>query len=158
MYVSEPYRDRSIEFHEIRSHGGWRIKIYSVLYGTAPLDWNTIEEGFALSFTRLPDHAQESDRPGVAFAIAHQGRGMHYVVISWWGNENEYFNRVLVRPFGAKEKWRNASEHESVCVWDLQIICFEREAYVATILAKEGTPDIDAYVSLHLKNPQSTAR
>jgi len=151
MYVSEPYRDRSIVFHEVRSQNEWLIKIYSILYGSRPLEWNILEEGIALSFTGLPEPARDIHRPGVGFAIAHQGRGMYYVVLSWWGNENEYFNRVFVRPYGTNQQWREATEHESACVWDLQIIYFEREAYVTTILSREGTPDLEAYLSLHLQ-------
>jgi hypothetical protein len=32
-------------------------------------------------------------------------------------------------------------------VWDLQLIWFEREAWVASILSRPEAPDIDAYLT-----------
>ncbi len=40
--------------------------------------------------------------------------------------------RVWVRD---GDSWRAAANGESVCVWDLRVLWWEREAYVATMLA-----------------------
>jgi hypothetical protein len=44
-------------------------------------------------------------------------------------------------------EWRAARDSESVCVWDLQVIAFERDSYVMTVLA-DPPRSIDDYLSL----------
>lgn len=55
-------------------------------------------------------------------------------MLCWWDRENELPIRVFVRQHDGSP-WRPAQGSESVCVWDLQVICFERDAYVHTVMA-----------------------
>jgi hypothetical protein len=148
--VSEAYRARPVRFRELREAGGWRVKIYSIVYGSAPLDWPVYEEVLPRALASLPQPAIAPGRPGVGFAIAHQGRGVHYLVLNWWANENEYFNRVFVREFGEGTSWRLAAGDEAACVWDLEIVWFERQAYVQSVLARPDAPDLDGYLARRL--------
>jgi len=148
--VSEPYRVRPIRFEGVRGVAGWRLKLYSITYGPEPVDWPCYEDGLELAREALPQPPIQADRPGVGFVIAHQGRGGHYLVLNWWANENEYFNRVFVRPRAGDQPWRQASGGESACVWDLQVIWFEREAYVETVLSPPAGPDVEAYLARRL--------
>lgn len=149
--VSEPYRPRPIAFDGVREIGGWRIKMYAITHGPEPLDRPCYEQGLELARDALPQPPVQADRPGVGFIIAHQGRGWHYLVLNWWANENEYFNRVFVKPRSGDVPWRAASSGESACVWDLEVIWFERQAYVETILSQPDRPDIEAYLAKHLE-------
>jgi hypothetical protein len=126
------YAPRPIEFHGVREWGAWRIKLYSIRYGERPLDWPTLEAGLNLAEAALPASAVAPGRPGVGFVIAHQGKTGDYVVLGWWDNENELPLRIFVRD---ADGWRPARGGESACVWDLEVIWHEREAYVATFLA-----------------------
>lgn len=148
--VSEAYRARPVRFRELRSALGWRLKVYTIIYGGAAIDWPVYEEVLHSAVASLPQPAVAPGRPGVGFAIAHQGRGMHYLVLNWWGNENEYFNRVFVREFGDGNNWRAAGGGEAACVWDLEIVWFERQAYVETVLARPDAPDLDEYLARRL--------
>lgn len=94
----------------------------------------------------LPQPPSTPARPGIAFAIAHHGKTADYAVLAWWDRENELPIRVFVRPPSAGARWRPARESESVCVWDLEIIWEEREAYVETMLAKNGAGRQKEYV------------
>jgi hypothetical protein len=145
--MSEPYRDRATTFRGIREYDDWRLKLYTISYdGTDAGD--TFEPAMALARDSLPRPARTNDRPGVGFAIAHRGRGVDYLVLGWWDRENELPLRVFVRP-GTASPWRPAQGSESVCVWDLQVIWFEREAYVRHVLADPPRPNLDAYLSAH---------
>ncbi|HZE88141.1 MAG TPA: hypothetical protein VE404_01270 [Verrucomicrobiae bacterium] len=95
-----------------------------------------------------PDTGASPGRPGLAFAIAHQGRGANYVVVCWWDRENELPTRVFVEESG---RWRPAEGSESICVWDLQVLWFERETYVATLLAEPVERGRDTYLARHLE-------
>lgn len=147
--LSEPFAPRPIQFLEVRAHAGHRIKLYSITYGDEPLDRATYDDALNLALTDLPQPAVTKHRPGVGFAICHQGRGWHYLVLSWWDNENELPQRIWVRERDdASRSWRRAEPHQSICVWDLQIIWFEREQYVRHVLSSSA--DVDAYLGSRL--------
>jgi hypothetical protein len=142
------YEPRPIRFDGVRDVDGWRLKRYSIAFGGQPVDWPAFEPALTLADTALPRPAVAAGRVGVGFAIAHQGRTALYYVLGWWDNENELPLRVFVRPLEGGARWRAARGSESICVWDLQVITFERDAYVATVLA--GDADSDAAVRAYL--------
>src|SRR5262249_869185 len=141
-----PFAPRRIEFHGLRSFGDWRLKLYSILYGAAPMDWDTFAHGLALAESALPQPAVTAARPGVGFLIAHRGRSRHYAVLGWGDGENELALRIFVSPDATPRKWRPCEASESVCVWDLEVLWAEREAYVATVLSPDGG-DVAAYLA-----------
>jgi hypothetical protein len=149
-----PFAPRPIVPHAVLVHGDWRLKRYAITVGDtpdeAPLDWNAFAPGVALALDALPAPATAPGRPGVGFLIAHRGRGADYVVIGWWSAENELPVRVLVRPQHAGGAWRGAREGESFCVWDLQVLAFERDAWVATALAPDGDAPLAARLEAYL--------
>jgi len=147
--VSEAYRPRSIRARDLHTSRGWRLKIYEITYDASPLDWPVYEEVLPEMLTMLPQPAATAHRPGVGFVIAHQGRGWHYFLLHWWDHENELCQKVFVRRFGPGEKWRPAGD-QSFCVWDLQVLAFERDAYVTHVLSQPTAPDLDGYLKSHL--------
>lgn len=83
--------------------------------------------------------------------MEHRGAGADYVVLGWWDRENELPTRVVVREHASEAPWRPARASESFCVWDLQVIGFERDAYVSTVLAPDAGPDaVEAYLARNL--------
>ena len=129
-----PYIARPIRFLGIAEPNGYRIKEYAIQYGGGPFRESDFRNGFRLVFDSLPDPTITESRPGVGFAIAHQGYGADYAVLAWWDSENELPLRIAVRPHAGDGAWRPARDSESVCVWDLEVIWFERKAYVQTVL------------------------
>jgi hypothetical protein len=142
------YQPRAIRQHGVRQVDGWRLKRYSISYDGGPVDWSAFEPALLEADAALPRPAVAAGRLGLGFVIAHRGRTALYFVLGWWDNENELPLHVWVRPLQGSE-WRAARGPESVCVWDLEVVWFEREAYVGTVLAG-GADDqaaADAYVS-----------
>jgi hypothetical protein len=142
------YEPRPIRFDGLREIDGWRLKRYSITYGPGPLEWSVFEPAMALVDAALPPPAVTAARPGLGFVIAHRGRTALYCVLSWWDNENELPTRVFVRDLEGDAEWRPARGAESFCVWDLQVIAFERDAYVTTLLA--GKADAAAAARAYL--------
>ena len=103
----EPFAPRRIRSHGLRGPRGWQLKLYSVLYGSGPLDWAAFEPGLQLAEAELPQPAEAAGRPGLGFLIAHQGRTGDYVVLAWWDHENELPLRVFLRRVRT-EPWRAA--------------------------------------------------
>ena len=83
-----------------------------------------------------------------SFAIFHAGANAQYLVLAWWGNDNELFTSVSVRePAG----WVVDSDQYSFCLWDLEILWAERNIYIDTMYS--GTTDLDAYRNQRLGQP-----
>ena len=77
-----------------------------------------------------------------SFAIFHRGQSTDYLVVSWWGNDNEMFTSVSVREGGS---WVEDPRRYSFCVWDLEVFWHERNSYVRHLYS--GTKDIAGYRS-----------
>jgi hypothetical protein len=130
-----PFSPRPTRFLRVQEHQGWRIKLYAISLDEAPLLVTDFAPGLALALESLPSPALTALRPGLGFCVLHRGRGADYAVLGWWDRENELPVRVLVRPHD-EPVWRAARGSESFCVWDLEVVAFERDAYVKTVLAR----------------------
>lgn len=130
----QPYAPRPIHPDGLLETGGWRLKCYAITLPEAPVDPAAFTSGVELAIRSLPAPAVADGRPGIGIMIAHEGRGVRYVVLAWWDRENELPVRVFVAPADEGGVWRPARDGESFCVWDLQVLWFEREAYVETLL------------------------
>ena len=75
-----------------------------------------------------------------AFAIFHAGATQAYLVLCWRGQDNELRQRVLAREGKA---WVHDPLRYSVCVWDLEILWFERNSFLDTVYTTR--PDLSAY-------------
>jgi len=144
--VDKGFEPRSTTFDGVLDHDGWRLKLYSVCQGGRDLDEARFAVGQEMALAALPRPAQTNERPGVGLLIRHQANALNYAVLCWWDRENEFPIRVFVDD---GEGWRPARGGESVCVWDLEVIWTERNAYVDKVLAKTGVPDLLAYLETH---------
>lgn len=131
-----PYAPRPIRSLGVTTLRGIALKRYWIDLHAAPEpdepDW---AGAIALAGEALPTQADPA-RAGVGFLILHRGRGADYLVLGWWARENELPLRIVLRhPGGDDAQWRPARGDEAVCVWDLQVIAHEREAYVDTLLS-----------------------
>jgi hypothetical protein len=87
----------------------------------------------------------------VGFIGAHDGQNACFVFVDFWGNENELFHRVYLSRRNEPQSLTAAkSLDSSVCVWDLHLQNFEREAWIKHILGKPTAPDFDAYLAERL--------
>lgn len=144
-----PYEARVISRGGVVEHSGWRLKIYGISHDGCPLTEEEFAGGMVLALAALPRPAVALGRPGVGFLISHRGKTADYVVLGWWDRHNELPVRVFVREPGAF--WRPSRGAESFCVWDLQVMWFEREAYVSTVMSG-GDPDpVAAYLGRALE-------
>jgi hypothetical protein len=75
-----------------------------------------------------------------SFAIFHRGHSADYLIVGWWGNDNEMFTSVSVREGG---RWVEDPRRYSFCVWDLEVFWHERNSYVRHMYS--GTKDIAGY-------------
>lgn len=67
-------------------------------------------------------------------------------MLCWWDNANELFTETFIQgEGGGRDGWFDARGRGSPCVWDLEVIWHERQAYVRHVLAADGA-GLDAYL------------
>jgi hypothetical protein len=145
MNVAHRYEPRPTRRLDLRDLNGWRIRVHTITLPGEQFDLARFEPGLAMAAQALPPEGAQEGRAGVGFAIFHQGRGVDYVVLCWWARENELPIRVFVRDRIPAARWRAAQGEESICVWDLEVISRERDAYVRTVLAEPGPANLAAW-------------
>lgn len=140
------YAQRAIRPAELVLHRDWRLKRYDITIDGSPVPAAAYEEGLRAALAMLPEPAVAADRPGVGFVILHPGRELYYIVLTWWDNQNEMIQRVLVRD-AAGGAWRDGAGRYSFCVWDAEVIWHERGAYVRHVMTPADGPDVEAYIA-----------
>jgi hypothetical protein len=75
----------------------------------------------------VPDGA-----PG--FTIAHDAATAALVLVCWWANENELHQRTFASPLDDPGGLEPADGTGMACVWELEVIDFERRAWLEDVL------------------------
>ncbi len=149
--LSEPCGLRAIRFLGVLEHQGWRLKQYGISYqGLRPRD-SLLAEAQGIVAESMPMPAFTDSRYGVGYVGVHDGRGADFIFLDWWAHENELHHHVYVcedKPSGVFKNVTGTSL--TACVWDLRVMCFERQAWVDKVLRNPDGPDLDAYVAMQL--------
>lgn len=138
------YAPRAVSLLPLRQFGGWRLKRYLLAAEASAATAAVFESGVEVALQLLPQPAVTALRPGVGYLILHRGADCDYIVLNWWDQENEHLTRVLVRARQPGARWQQAAD-QSFCVWDMQLMHHERNAYVQHVLG--GACDLDAYLA-----------
>lgn len=165
MTLSAPYAVRPIRFLELASHGDWTVKVYTITAGR-PISKELVSAAKRLAFKKLDEWRRET-RPwpdhSAASLIVHHGEGANYIVLDWWVDESILQHHVWSSPIDAPERFTYLSPLGiGVCVWEMEVLQFEREAWIAYVLGRSGGPDMEAYFAAHLnaheeRKPKLTA-
>lgn len=145
----QPYAARSFRFIELFSAGDWRMKLYGIASGRELPRPELVAVAKRIAAEQLA--RENSPNYKVGFVGVHDGRGASFVFIDFWGNENELFHRVfLSRDTDPAKLTPAAPADSSVCVWDLRLQNFEREAWIRHVLQNADAPDFAAYLAERL--------
>lgn len=125
-----------------------QIKLYAISADGQPIDLESFQTRLAvIKAERKQDWASLP-----AFAIFHRGATQHYLVLCWWANDNELFTSVSVlTPTG----WVENPQQYSFCVYDLEVMWFERELFIGTLDCPH--PDLGAYRRRYMPTGRPTA-
>lgn len=149
--LSERYRPRHIRFLELWQDGGWTMKVYGISVEPAGPPSGLRRAARHFMARSLPAPPVTSERYGVGFVGIHAGRDANLVFVDWWGRENELHHQVAVSALDRPERLRPVASGElSACVWDVAVICFERDAWVETVLAARE-PSLNRYLERRLE-------
>jgi hypothetical protein len=146
--LAEPYGPRSVRSLDLLTVDGWRLKLYGITYrGERPVQ-GLVDAAVAAAQKRLPRPAVTTDRYGVGFVGAHDGRGANFVFVDWWANEDELHHHTWLSSKDEPGTLRATGPDDfTACSWDLAVIGHERAAWVHHVLARAQGPDLDAYLA-----------
>jgi hypothetical protein len=142
---------RPIRFLELWQPDGWRMKVYGIAYGQPTPCRELVEAGQKIAQETLATMAAKTRHYSVGFVGIHDGRTGNFVFVDWWTDENELHHHVFISPLDKPTQLFDiTATGPHFCVWDLRVIGFERDAWLATVLRNPGGPDIEAYLAQRL--------
>jgi hypothetical protein len=148
--VAAPYRPRHVRFLRRADVEGWRLKLYGIaLEGKEP-DREFVEATSRLAGSVLPRPPVTDGRYGVGFATAHDAAAAFIALVYWWQSENELHQRIFVGPKASPIDLEQVENQPAGCVWELEIVDFERRAWLEDVLANPDGPDLERYLSRHV--------
>jgi hypothetical protein len=134
---------RSIDVLELN---GWHVKLYGVRLGAELPDANMLVIARELALATLPQPAASATRYACAFVTVHQAEPFNQIVIDWWEHTNELRHRVYKASPSAPLQFQDITHTgEAFCIWELRVICHEREAWLRHVL--QGPQDFEGYLA-----------
>jgi hypothetical protein len=122
------YEPRSISFLERDG----QLKHYGIaLHDRAP-------RAALVAATRRAAHDVIPDG-AIGFTIAHDAKTAGLGIVYWWANDNEIHQRVFAAPVDDPGALEPADGTGMACVWEMEVIDFERRAWLDDVLKAGDT-------------------
>ena len=151
IQLREPYQPRPIRCMELWQIAGWRIKVYGIAYQRPSPRHALLEAAKMVALPHLSQAAEKHNHYGVGFLGVHDGRGANFVFLDYWADENELHHHVYVSPTEQPAQMEYITPTGlTACVWDLRVMCFERQAWLESVLTNPAGPNIDTYLARQL--------
>lgn len=145
------YQTRPIRFLELWQHDGWRLKFYGIASRRPMPRAELVDAAKAVAAERLAGVPASMQHYSVGFLGVHDGLTSNFVFVDWWPDQNELHHHVYISPTDDPSQLTYATPTGVIaCVWDLRLMAFERQAWLDTVLARHGGPDIEAYLQQEL--------
>lgn len=150
--LEAPYRPRHVRFIRREDVEGWRLKLYGIALNGKEPDPDFVEATRDLAASILPQPPSADDRYGVGFATAHDATSVYIALIYWWQSENELHQRIYVSTKASPIAFVPVEQQPAGCVWELEIVDFERRAWIEDVLANPDGPDVGGYLARRVDN------
>ena len=143
----ETYQSRNVGFFGLHTLGAWRVKMYTISHQAR----FAAVGAFQSALERLPTMLQEAEAGpwptyGQAFVIVHEGRDGVWALYYWWTGGEMLESRLYFAPHTEPTQWRPYPRPGGlVCVWELEVIIHERQAWIDHVLRRAKAPDFAAY-------------
>jgi hypothetical protein len=146
-----PHRTRPICYVRAERVGDWRLKLYTIATHGQSVRPSLVDEALRRATAIFPTPALADQRHGIGFVTVHDARTASIALYYWWQSFNELHQRILVGPKDDPSAMTPLVHASAGCVWELEVIDFERRAWLADVLANPDGPDVDGYLSRHLE-------
>ncbi|MBX7174026.1 MAG: hypothetical protein K1X72_23850 [Pyrinomonadaceae bacterium] len=146
------YKPRKIELHHLETVNNWHIKVYSITFKNK----FGADKVLANAIKNLPKWLEKTNLLGletykIAFLIVHEGRDGVWTLFNWWIGENMLQSVTFYTSFDDANEFEETPQKGGMaCVWELEIIDFERNMWIKYILKKAENPDFAGYLNQQL--------
>lgn len=138
--MTEPYRPRRIEPLGVVERDGWTIKLTGITAGADLPDDAEVAAAVAAAERELPPGG------GIGFCVVHRGTEALWVLVCWWQLDIMY-ERLWQADLGGTDLRPVPPDGPTACVWELQAIWHERQAWVDHVLVRPSDPDLAGYLA-----------
>jgi hypothetical protein len=149
LRLAGPHRTRPIRFLRAERVGDWRLKIYTIATHGQTVRPEFLAETLRRAPSVFPTPAHGGDRHGIGFVIAHDAVTAAIAIYYWWQGFNELHQRAHVGPRHDPAAMAPITHQPAGCVWELEVVDFERRAWLADVLANPEGPDVERYLGRH---------
>lgn len=143
-----PYRARYIcpmGIHQIES---WKVKLYSLTRDTKPVESMFLEHAILLFRNVISTSSSEIPHYEIGYAIVHDCGQIVFILLDYYQNENELVRHLYsINKFGELEPTYHTPSGLSACVWEGEIINFERQKWMDYVLKQFNNPNFDQYLN-----------
>jgi hypothetical protein len=143
------YKQRHIRFKEYLSVEDWQLKVYTISenedYDFAPFyekvktklsTWLELENGF------------NSKHYNIGFLILHAASEGVFSILNWWLDGYMINTNVFLSAHNdPSDIMKISGAGLGPCVWELEVINFERVAWTNHVLKKLPKPDFETYLA-----------
>ena len=146
--ISEPYKERPVNFLGITGDSGWRFKLYTITYeNNTPPDEKTIATAKEFAKDCIEKYHYIADSYGLGYIIIHKGMDANFIVVNWWVGENMVCTHTFLAPLSNPNLYQEITHTGmNVCVWDTLVHFHERNAWVNHIMKNPKNPDAKGYL------------
>jgi hypothetical protein len=149
MIDLRPYKTRKIEFMETVQVKDWSIKIYSIVESgdfDHPKFYDNVKA--RLSSWVLMQNSFDSTNHKLGFLILHLGKEGIFSLINWWVDENMLNTHIFLTDPEKPDVFTKVSgDGLAPCVWELEVLYHEKNAWVSNVLRTASGPDFQGYLN-----------
>lgn len=146
------YQPRKVEIRGLVKINDWNIKIYTITFRDNFESETVLDNAIG----KLSEWLKKSKILGletyqIAFLIVHGGRDGVWTLLNWWIGENMLQSVTFYTSFDDATQFEETPQTGGMaCVWELEVIDFERKMWIEYILKKSDKPDFTGYLYKHL--------
>ena len=141
----KPFRERRTGLCGHTEIRGWRAKVYGMVGDLAELSEDTLLAAIRIAESDVPWPDDVDDKYG--FLTVHVGEEAVWLLVDFWVSDilrHFVFSAPIKSPTDFSPGPSNGT---MACVWEMQVLWHERQAWVKHVMAKPELPDFEGYVN-----------
>jgi len=153
--IFEQFKQRAIKFDGLIKVRDWSVKLYTI---TNRKNFESVDilSNVKLNLPSILKYTEvlNLDLYNIGFLMLHEGREGVWIIFSWWVDGEIVQSKVLFSEFHKPNVITDSPYAPSslICVWELEVVAYERAAWIKHILLNADKPLFDDYLTDVLKN------
>jgi hypothetical protein len=143
------YKKRNIRFKEQLTNSDWSTKAYTISENEnfkAVSTYEEVKKNLPIWLEQL--NSFDSRHENVSFVILHEASEGVFVLVNTWVGKNMLQTHIYLSKYEDPTKFEKISgDGLFACVWELEVINHERNAWTKHVLKRGANPDSKSYLN-----------